>query len=82
MVPITVLVDGGHLGLWIDGTLRAEVHDDQVPPTGTYPGLDVYANERPGTVAIHGLDSTRCPSRDAQGGRSVNPDPHQVSRRG
>jgi hypothetical protein len=56
VVPITVLVDGGHLGLWIDGTLRAEVHDDQVPPTGTYPGLDVYANERPGTVAIHGLD--------------------------
>ncbi|MBL8927138.1 MAG: protein kinase [Pseudonocardia sp.] len=56
VVPITVLVDGGHLGLWIDGTLRAEVHDDQVPPRATYPGLDVYANERPGTVAIHGLD--------------------------
>lgn len=54
-VPITVVVRDTHLTLLIDGKQAADIENHQVPTAHTYPGLDVYSSDRPGTVAIHAL---------------------------
>ncbi|WP_157936861.1 serine/threonine-protein kinase [Geodermatophilus chilensis] len=54
-VVLTVAVRERHLSLWIDGQPAADVEDHQVPPTQTWPGLDIYSRQSGGTVAVHGL---------------------------
>ncbi|HEX2075894.1 MAG TPA: serine/threonine-protein kinase [Geodermatophilus sp.] len=54
-VTLTVVVLENRLGLWVDGEAVADVEDDQVPPSATIPGLDVYSRQAGGTVTVHGL---------------------------
>jgi len=54
-VPITVVVRDTHLTLLIDGTVRSDVEDHQVPPAPTYPNLDVTSISGTGAVDIHAL---------------------------
>jgi serine/threonine-protein kinase len=61
-VPITVVVRDTHLTLYIDGNQSADIENNQVPPAHTFPGLDVYATDRPGTVTIHALSLYALPT--------------------
>jgi hypothetical protein len=55
-ISLTVVVRDTHLTLLVDGTVRADVEDHQVPPEPTYPNIDVLSNTHTGAVDIHSVN--------------------------